>query len=88
MIYSHDYSHDDYEVKPSDERLAQCHIVRFGDHKQKPKTLRDWALNQQLSLVWWDVFDFSDFNYWCDELTEFWFENEQDALAMRLKWGA
>lgn len=76
------------QFKPPVSVLNRCHRVDADGDKHKPKDMRTWAREHCESFVWWESADYSDISSWRgpDNLCSYYFHNEADATAFRLRW--
>jgi len=76
IIYNQD------QIRPPEELLEQSFKVPFtmtaNNFLIKPKLLRDWAREHCVSFIWWELNQPKTIYYY--------FAEEQDATAFRLKW--
>lgn len=62
---------------------------RSPDYNANPvyfQKIADWAMVNLPSYVGFNVVDVSDSSLSLDEIAEYWFKSEQDALVFTIKW--
>jgi hypothetical protein len=76
------------QFKPPQKALDKCQQVVGNGDIHSPKEMRNWAREHCESFVWWECLDMSDISSWAgpDNYCSFYFANEVDATAFRLRW--
>jgi hypothetical protein len=73
-------------LRPTDARLDQCHLVTIADPVVRMRDMRSWCWENNLSLIWSELIDTSDVDYNYDHVAGFYFIDERDATAFTLKF--
>lgn len=75
-------------IKPSIETLARCSRVLADGDRHEPKEMRNWAMDNCSSLLWYEETDMSDVSSWtgADTWVEVYFTDPRDATMFRLRW--
>ena len=73
-------------LKPSEATLDRCHLVTVADPAFSMRAMKAWCWENNLSLLWSELFDTSDVDYNYDHVTGFWFIHERDAVVFTLKY--
>jgi hypothetical protein len=71
---------------PPQDLLDQCHQVLIGDPAFHIKKMRNWCIENELSLVYWELVPVMDVSNQFDECAAFYFIEAKDATAFTLKF--
>jgi hypothetical protein len=74
------------DLTPPAEVLDACFVAYLPDPSTAFWRMKKWALNNCNSFIWAGLVDTSDFDYKYDNVTAFYFGEEQDKLMFMLKY--
>jgi hypothetical protein len=73
-------------TRPPEEALDKCHFVFIGDPVVQMWRMKKWCLENNLSLVWYELVETSDVSAYFDAVAGFYFVDPADATLFSLKF--